>query len=67
MIFKIYIEIEKSYILKKVKIDILYQIKIILIIITILNLINIKLNCQNVYVYCQFEDIAIFGNNIVYI
>jgi hypothetical protein len=33
----------------------------------ILNQINLKFNTQQVYLYFQFVDIAIFGNNIDYL
>jgi hypothetical protein len=53
--------------LKKVKIDILYQNQNHFIKYkTILNQINLKFNSQQVYLYCQFVDIVIFGNNIDY-
>jgi hypothetical protein len=51
---------------KKLKSIFYIKIKIILIIKTILNQINLKFNNQQVYLYCQFVNVAIFGNNIDY-
>jgi hypothetical protein len=46
---------------KKLKSIFYIKIKIILIIKTFLNQINLKFNSQQVYWYCQFVGIAVFG------